>query len=84
MCGTPPLKQSTPIQIHLTDPKTLKELFNAHRPSHIADVWSDDSLGQSLHSLLEDGSVRHAIFRAVDAALYRAKQAGRNQVMMAE
>ena len=56
MRGTQPLEQSAPIHIHLTDPKTLKELFNEHRPIRIADVWSDAPPARSLRSLLDDGA----------------------------
>lgn len=56
MRGTLPLEQSAPIHIHLTDPKTLKELFNEHRPIRIADVWGDAPQSRSLRSLLDDGA----------------------------
>lgn len=56
MRGSPQLEQSAPIHIHLTDPKTLKELFNEHRPIRIADVWSDEPQARSLRSLLDDGA----------------------------
>ncbi len=56
MRGTPPLEQSNPIHIQLNDPKTLKELFNDHRPIRIRDVWSDEPQARSLRSLLDDGA----------------------------
>jgi two-component system nitrate/nitrite sensor histidine kinase NarX len=56
MRGTPPLEQSAPIRIPLTDPKTLNELFNKHRPIRIADVRSDEPQAQSLRLLLDDGA----------------------------
>lgn len=56
MRGIPPLEHSAPIHIHLTDPKTLKELFNEHRPIRIANVWSDVPQARSLRALLEDGA----------------------------
>ena len=56
MRGTPQLEQSAPIHIQLTDPKTLKELFNEHRPIRIADVQSDEPQALSLRSLLDGGA----------------------------
>jgi PAS domain S-box-containing protein len=56
MRGTPPLEQSEPIHIQLNDPKTLKELFNDHRPIRITDVWGDEPQARSLRSLLDDGA----------------------------
>ena len=56
MRGTPQLEQAPPIQIHLTDPKALKELFNEHRPIRIADAWSDEPQPSSLRLLLAEGA----------------------------
>ena len=56
MRGTPQLEQVVPVQIQLTDPKALKELFNEHRPIRIADAWSDEPQAHSLRSLLAEGA----------------------------
>jgi two-component system nitrate/nitrite sensor histidine kinase NarX len=57
MRGTPQLEQSEPIHIQLSNPKTLQELFNEHRPIRIADVRSNDPQARSLRALLNDGAV---------------------------
>jgi two-component system nitrate/nitrite sensor histidine kinase NarX len=56
MRGAPELEKSAPIHIQLNDPKTLKELFNEHRPIRIADVRSDEPQARSLRLLLDDGA----------------------------
>jgi two-component system nitrate/nitrite sensor histidine kinase NarX len=50
--GTEPQEQSTPLQIRLDGPETLKTLFNDHRPIRIADVTSTDPQALFLHALL--------------------------------
>jgi PAS domain S-box-containing protein len=46
------LELSTPFQIRLDGPETLKTLFNGHRPIRISDVTSADPQAKFLHSLL--------------------------------
>jgi two-component system nitrate/nitrite sensor histidine kinase NarX len=54
MRGTPQLEQASPFHIRLKGPETLSTLFNGHRPTRIADVWSDDPRAKFLRSLLVD------------------------------
>ncbi|MCB0103994.1 MAG: PAS domain S-box protein [Anaerolineales bacterium] len=56
MRGANPLEQSTPIRIRFNDPETLRTFFNEHRPTRIANVWSDEPQARFLRSLLEDGA----------------------------
>ncbi len=56
MRGRPMLEQSAQIRLRLKDPETLKTLFNEHRPTRIADIWSDEPQAQSLRLLLEDSA----------------------------
>ncbi|MBI5352725.1 MAG: PAS domain S-box protein [Chloroflexi bacterium] len=56
MRGTSQLEQSAPIFIHSNTPGNLATLFNRHRPTRIADVWSDDPQAIFLRSFLDDGA----------------------------
>ena len=56
MRGKPQLEESEPIRISMHGPETLSALFNGHRPTRIADIWSDNPSAQFLRSLLDDGA----------------------------
>jgi two-component system nitrate/nitrite sensor histidine kinase NarX len=57
MRGTPQLERSAPISIHSNTAEKLALLFNRHRPTRIADVWSeDDPQAVFLRSFLDDGA----------------------------
>ena len=56
MRGTEQLERSDPIYIQSNTPETLSRLFNRHRPTRIADVWSDDPQAIFLRSFLKDGA----------------------------
>jgi PAS domain S-box-containing protein len=56
MHGTPQLAGTSQLRIHLQGPETLAALFNRHRPTRIADIWSDDPQAQFLRTLLNDGA----------------------------
>lgn len=55
MRGSKQLEESVPIFIHLNNPETLTTLFNGHRPIRIADIGSNQSNAEFLHSLLDNG-----------------------------
>lgn len=55
--GPQRLEQVMPFRICLDGPETLAVLFNEHRPSRIATVWSRDPAAQLLRSLLDDQAV---------------------------
>ena len=54
MRGNAQLEQASPFHIHLKGPEALAELFNGHRPTRIADIWSEDPRAQFLRSMLID------------------------------
>lgn len=56
MRGTPQLEESAPISIHSNTPEKLATLFNRHRPTRIADVWSDEPQAIFLRAFLDDGA----------------------------
>jgi PAS domain S-box-containing protein len=52
--GPQGLDQAVPFRVRLDGMETLAALSNGHRPTRIADVWSDDPRAQLLRSLLYD------------------------------
>lgn len=56
MRGSSCMDEDSPIVIHLSTPNILDVLFNSHRPTRIADVWSDSPEAQFVRGLLSGGA----------------------------